>query len=136
MRQHVYGILIGCMMLTSFWTAWGMTHRSEPPATQLTLQQSERRSTADSLPRENRIHSIRENNGEYLLVVELATEQPRLDIGVYNLLGKRVVTVYQGRAAAGVREFPIPTANLPNGIYICVVQGNGFRLAQKFVLSR
>jgi len=96
----------------------------------------ERQAVADSLPRENRIHSIRETNGEHVVVVELAADQRRLDIGVYNLLGKRVATVYQGKATAGVREYGIPTVNLPNGIYICIVQGDGFRLAQKFVLSR
>lgn len=103
---------------------------------QLLPQQTERRAIADSLPRESRIQSIRESNGEYIVVVELATDQRRLDIGVYNLLGKRVSTVYQGKAVAGIHEYPIPTASLPNGIYICVVQGDGFRVAQKFVLSR
>lgn len=102
----------------------------------LSVSQGERRAMADSLPRENRIQSIRETPEGYVIVIELAAEQNRLDIGVYNLLGKRIVTVYQGRAAAGVREYPIPTSGLPNGIYICIVQGDGFRLAQKFVLSR
>lgn len=102
----------------------------------LLVTQLERQAVADSLPRENRIHSIRETNGEHVVVVELAADQRRLDIGVYNLLGKRVATVYQGKATAGVREYGIPTVNLPNGIYICIVQGDGFRLAQKFVLSR
>jgi len=34
-----------------------------------------------------------------------------------------------------VHEYPIPSAGLPNGVYICVVQGDGFRLAQKFVVA-
>ncbi len=131
-------ILMWLGATVALWASWSSPPQtgSSPPILQPSLQQSDRRTIADSLPRENRIHSIRESNGEYLLVIELATDQMRLDIGVYNLLGKRVATVYQGRAAAGVREYPIPTAGLPNGIYICVVQGNGFRLAQKFALSR
>ncbi len=97
--------------------------------------QAERRTVADSLPREHRIQGIREANGEHLLIVELASEQRRLEIAVYNLLGKRVVTVYQGKASPGVHEYPLPSAGLPNGVYICVVQGDGFRLAQKFVVA-
>jgi hypothetical protein len=73
--------------------------------------------------------------GEHFLIVELASEQRRLEIAVYNLLGKRVATVYQGKASPGVHEYPIPSAGLPNGVYICVVQGDGFRLAQKFVVA-
>lgn len=138
MKQCLH--LLTCLAATvSLWAGWSSAPQSgaSPPAPSYpSLQQTERRAIADSLPRENRIHRIQENNGEYTILVELATDQPRLDIGVYNLLGKRVVTVYQGRAAAGLREYPIPTAGLPNGIYICVVQGNGFRLAQKFALSR
>jgi hypothetical protein len=102
----------------------------------LALQQTGRQTIADSLPRENRIQSIHEADGEHVIVVELASDQRRLDISVYNLLGKRVLSVYQGKAAAGVREFRIQTSGLPNGIYICVVQGDGFRLAQKLALSR
>jgi hypothetical protein len=97
--------------------------------------QAERRMVADSLPREHRIQGIREANGEHFLIVELASEQRRLEIAVYNLLGKRVATVYQGKASPGVHEYPIPSAGLPNGVYICVVQGDGFRLAQKFVVA-
>jgi hypothetical protein len=97
--------------------------------------QAERRTVADSLPREHRIQGIREANGEHFLIVELASEQRRLEIAVYNLLGKRVATVYQGKASPGVHEYPIPSAELPNGVYICVVQGDGFRLAQKFVVA-
>jgi hypothetical protein len=97
--------------------------------------QAERRTVADSLPREHRIQGIREANGEHFLIVELASEQRRLEIAVYNLLGKRVATVYQGKASPGVHEYPIPSAGLPNGVYICVVQGDGFRLAQKFVVA-
>ncbi len=97
--------------------------------------QAERRTVADSLPREHRIQGIREANGEHFLIVELASEQRRLEIAVYNLLGKRVVTVYQGKASPGVHEYPLPSAGLPNGVYICVVQGDGFRLAQKFVVA-
>ncbi|MCS7169692.1 MAG: T9SS type A sorting domain-containing protein [Candidatus Kapabacteria bacterium] len=132
------GTIVALLFIVSAHAGWSPLPCSDATkfAPNLTPLQTERRAIADSLPRENRIQSIREANGEYIIVVELISDQRRLDIGVYNLLGKRVVTIYQGRAAAGIREYPIPTASLPNGIYICVVQGDGFRLAQKFVLSR
>ncbi len=132
-----YAVLVGSIAIVLAFPVqarWAAPTKAE--GTPSISSQGERRAVADSLPRENRIQSIRETADGHVVTVELAVEQNRLDIGVYNLLGKRVVTVYQGKAAAGIREYPIPTGGLPNGIYICLVQGDGFRLAQKFVLSR
>lgn len=136
--KHAATVLLLLIAATLLHARWTSPQREEgtPAPSAAAPQYVERRAIADSLPRENRIQSIREAEGGFIVVVELASDQRRLDIGVYNLLGKRVATVYLGKASAGIREYPIPTAGLPNGIYICVAQGDGFRVAHKFVLSR
>lgn len=96
-----------------------------------------RRATADS-SRPNRIVSIRENNsGLYQLELDISENQQNLQIGIFNLLGKRVLDVHQGAEYAGrSRMYDMNVQSIPNGIYVCIVQGDNFRLAEKFYISR
>jgi len=83
-----------------------------------------------------RIKSIKETKDGLLLTVELADDQQNLIVSAYNLLGKKVLDIYHGGEKAGVKEYPLNTNSIPSGIYICVVQGDNFRLAEKFFVSK
>jgi hypothetical protein len=68
--------------------------------------------------------------------VELQREESQLEVGVYNMLGKKVQDVHKGSVARGSHEYTSPVNDLPEGVYICIVQGADFRRAEKFYLSR
>jgi len=88
--------------------------------------------------RASKILAIKGRNDDYEVSVELAQDQSRLDCGAYNLFGKRVMDIYvtQSYEKAGRKTFTFNTAGIPNGMYLCVVQGNNFRIAEKFQISR
>jgi hypothetical protein len=96
-----------------------------------------RKASLDS-SKNNRIVSIREHSGGiYQLELDVSDNQQNLSIGIYNLLGKRVVDVHQGSEFSGKSKmFDINVQGVPNGIYMCIVQGDNFRLAEKFYVSR
>lgn len=86
---------------------------------------------------QTRIVGIREGGDVFRLILDLGEEQHNISINAFNLLGKKVLEVYQGPERAGkAKEYLLNVASLPNGIYICVVQGDNFRLAEKFIISR
>lgn len=99
-----------------------------------TVTSISRKQAADSSV--TRIKSIKETKDGLLLTVELADDQQNLIVSAYNLLGKKVLDIYHGGEKAGVREYPVNITSIPSGIYICVVQGDNFRLAEKFFISK
>lgn len=84
---------------------------------------------------ENRIKSIRSQGDYYKLELEVIDLEQNIQISVFNLLAKKVLDVHNGKP---YRDglYDINTRNLPNGLYICVVQGLNFRLTERFVVSR
>jgi lipopolysaccharide export LptBFGC system permease protein LptF len=96
-----------------------------------------RRAIVDT-SKNNRIIGIREgSSGVYQLELDIADNQQNLSIGIFNLLGKKVIDVHQGGEFAGrSKMFDINVQGIPNGIYMCIVQGDNFRLAEKFYVSR
>ncbi len=58
-----------------------------------------------------------------------------IKISIYNMLGNLVEEVYSGTAIEGV-DYPFVASNLPNGFYLCILQGPNFRDAEKFTISR
>ena len=64
--------------------------------------------------------------------VELA-ESAEIKLEVYNLLGQRLNTLYQGVQAAGLQQIDINTDNLAEGTYLLQLSVNGVQsLTQKF----
>ena len=58
-----------------------------------------------------------------------------IKIQLYNMLGNLVEEVYSGTAIKDV-EYDFDASNLPNGFYLCILQGPNFRDAEKFTISR
>lgn len=92
--------------------------------------------TRDTAASENKIVSTVATADVFTTVVSVAAAQTKLDIGIYNMLGKRMADVYTGGVARGMHEFTTPITQLPDGVYICIMQGSNFRRASKFYLSR
>ena len=93
----------------------------------------------DTTKKENKIVSLDERfNGDgYLLYLELEDYEHTIQIAAYNLLGKKVLDIYNGNPYKDAKlPYDIPTVSLPNGVYICFVFGKNFRLQQKFIVSR
>ncbi len=87
----------------------------------------------------NRIKELREreDNEGYMLFLEIEDCNSQIKIVVYNMLGKKVLDVYDGYPNNEPDYYyDIPTGELPDGIYLCVVQGKGFQLPEKFIVSR
>jgi hypothetical protein len=89
--------------------------------------------------------SIRESSdGERVIVClrlidsENKVYDKEIEILVYNMLGKKVMDLYKGipKPEECAREYEIPKAKLPNGLYLCVAQSEKFRMVGKFVVSR
>ena len=91
---------------------------------------------AESATGASKIVSLRASGDIVTVRVELQREESQLEIGVYNMLGKKVQDVHKGSAARGSHEYTAPVNDLPEGVYICIVQGADFRRAEKFYLSR
>jgi len=91
---------------------------------------------ADSNQRESRIVYVRVTSDIFAVRLELADDEQTIDVGIYNMLGKKVHDVYRGYSSRGAHDYTVPINDLPEGVYICIAQGNGFRRAEKFYLSR
>jgi hypothetical protein len=82
-----------------------------------------------------------ENDGTLNVVVELVDDKSEVKISVFNMLGKEVKKIYQGLPSEknddGYYVFDSQTPlNLPKNVYILVVQGNTFKIADRFIIAR
>ena len=91
---------------------------------------------ADSTRRENRFLFARAAQDVFTARIELIEEQSVIDIGIYNMLGKKVMDVYRGYSSRGQHDYTQAVPDLPEGVYICIMQGSDFRKAEKFYFSR
>lgn len=96
----------------------------------------------DTTSKENRVISLVEvrNQDLFLLKLKLKDYDQRIAISVYNMLGKEVLSKHEVFDGYPYKDsefaYEINASTLPNGIYLCVVQGGNFRLAAKFIVSR
>lgn len=76
------------------------------------------------------------DNNEAKVIITFPEDKESVTIEVYNLLARKILDVYRGPIRADKDEKLFDASSLPLGMYICVIQGKDFRLAQKFVISR
>lgn len=101
-----------------------------------TRQQARVNVGTDTAKRENRIVFARASADVFTVKIELMNDEQNLDVGIYNMLGKKVLDVYKGYASRGPHEYTTAIQDLPEGVYICIVQGSDFRKAEKFYFNR
>lgn len=90
----------------------------------------------DTLRKENRFLFVRAAAEVLTVRIELARDEQQLEIGVYNMLGKKIMDVHRGATGRGMHDYTTAIQDLPEGVYVCVMQGSDFRKAEKFYLSR
>ncbi len=90
----------------------------------------------DTAANDSRIVSARASSDVFTAQVNLASDQTRIEVGIYNMLGKKMADVFAGPASRGEHEYTTPVSDLPEGVYVCILQGDNFRRAAKFYLSR
>ena len=93
----------------------------------------------DSTKPKNRIESLRDGGDIFYLYLVLSDRESPIKITVYNMLGKKVLDVYNGYPKPNGIPYEISISgppSLPNGVYLCVVIGKNFRLREKFVVAR
>ena len=90
----------------------------------------------------NKIVKIWEvNEGVLNIAVALSDTQSVIKIAVYNMLGKEIKKIFTGlptnKNEDGNYIFSSETAlNVPKGVYIIVVQGAQFRIAEKYIFTK
>lgn len=57
-------------------------------------------------------------------------------LSLFNLLGKEVKVIYEGLPRDNDYEYTTSIADLPNGVYICILSSNNYKDAKKIVISR
>lgn len=95
-----------------------------------------RRSTAADTVRTNRIVNTYGEGDRYTITLDLIDNQDNMRISLYNLLGKKVLDIYSGDASSGRFTHTFNVSSVPKGMYLCVVRGDNFQLAEKFVITR
>jgi hypothetical protein len=61
----------------------------------------------------------------------------RVSVEVYNLLGQRVRTLFEGRLRAdSKRTFTFEAGSLPSGLYLYRIEGETFTAARRVTLVR
>lgn len=91
----------------------------------------------DTTKKENKITSVRESSDKILLYIDLIDYDQKIQISVFNLLGKKVLDVFEGMPYKDPDyAYEISKSNLPNGVYLFIVLGKNFKLREKFVISR
>ena len=83
----------------------------------------------------NRILQVWATSNDLNVKVQVGDKNKQINITVYNMLGKEIVKVYEGFHVRDTDPYTV-SINIPNGIYICVLRGDGFRHAEKFIISR
>lgn len=64
-------------------------------------------------------------------------ERQQVRIAVYNLLGQRVATLYEGLMTAGIpHRFSLESNDLPDGVYLYRAEGERFSESRRVILLR
>jgi hypothetical protein len=100
------------------------------------IAESSRRTADSSRNRDLRLNVITDVTIERGVVQVTMSETQGIEIVAYNILGKKVMDIYSGDAKIGQNSITFDTTQLARGMYICVVRGKNFKLAEKFLVSR
>ena len=60
----------------------------------------------------------------------------RVTVEVFNTLGQKVATLFEGRKAAGVHHVQFEAAPLSNGVYLCRIQAGEIMGMKRMVLMK
>jgi len=117
---------------------------ANPIGTKVVSNHNEKKREADAIKPQaaNKIREVREEfDGRLNIVAEIVDDKAEIKILIFNMLGKEVRKIFQGVPTEKnddgyyvfTSEKPL---NLPKNAYILVIQGNTFRIADRFIIAR
>lgn len=105
--------------------------------TKRSISKAKHKATEEDSTGKNKVISLFERNGVFELKLQIKETDRKIMITVYNLLAKKVLDVYHGYPHKDSESpYPIETSTLSEGVYLCIIQGENFRLLKKFIISR
>ncbi|MDP4219828.1 MAG: T9SS type A sorting domain-containing protein [Bacteroidota bacterium] len=63
-------------------------------------------------------------------------EQEQLTLEIYDVLGKKLITLFEGKATQGFHDVTLATELLPAGEYFCKLQAGNTELLRKIILAK
>ena len=90
---------------------------------------------ADSSVKNEIVSLYSQSQLQFFVRIQLAEYNVEIKLLIFNMLGNLVKEAFAGVATKGV-EYDFDASNLPNGLYLCILEGPNFRDAEKFTISR
>lgn len=59
-----------------------------------------------------------------------------VSLALYNVLGRKIMTMYEGNAPAGEHKVLLPATKLPSGVYFVTLRAGKEHLTEKFVVTK
>lgn len=84
----------------------------------------------------NSITNLYINNDIIYVDVQVKDQNSKIRLSIYNMLAKEVLLIIDNFQTSENFTYQKNISELPNGAYICVMIGNNFRDAEKFLISR
>lgn len=84
----------------------------------------------------NSITNLYINNDILFVDVRIKDKNSKIRLSIYNMLAKEVLLISDDIQPSEYFTYQKNINELPNGAYICVLVGNNFRDAEKFLISR
>jgi hypothetical protein len=85
----------------------------------------------------NKISKIWNDGQNYRIQLQITQYKDQsIKLSLYNLLGKEVKVIYEGLPLNNDYEYTFSYQELPNGVYLCVLNGHFYRDTKKIVISK
>lgn len=95
------------------------------------------KANSDSTTSNSRITKIWNSNERYFVEVILEDKNAVVELVAYNMFGKNVQNIDDIiELNSTTRVYSFNATSLPNGVYLCVLQGRNIRDVEKFIVSR
>jgi hypothetical protein len=74
-------------------------------------------------------------NDNVSIAVELTKRQESLSVGIYDLLGKKVLSVFDGNEIEGQHIYDVSTKSLSAGMYLVLIDNKNSVVTQKLIIK-
>ena len=74
-------------------------------------------------------------NDNVSIAIDLTNRQELLSVGIYDLLGKKVLSVFEGNAIEGQHVYNASTKSLSSGMYLVLIDNGNSVVSQKLIIK-
>jgi len=97
---------------------------------------SQAKISSDTSDVQLKIVQIYTDKEKVIIKIDVRNYDSEIRISAFNMLGKEVKEFFKGTLARQETTLDFPIGELPNGLYLCIIQGRDLKLAEKFIISR